>query len=268
MTSKNIKQRDKLADFGLCTESYNEKKWNGVWVVDEEFIKLYIENYSVEEFFKLYKYYIVSYFNMAFEDGYKGTLYADSRMGNLIQHINETTDAIYSLNEVFEIVQINPSEDTPINKTQETQTITGRFNEGADNHIVSRSTTLTTETIYYEGYKLTHSYGHRYSEGEYRWVNGVFHDVPAHFYSVNEWTLDIDDGGWYVFNGGSIDSISCKWLVLGSDKYYERVIYGYDSPYDKAYDTLGDANGMVHFPQPVRILTEDKYDVDEHWLDE
>lgn len=242
-----------INNFGLCYDM-DEKKWNGLWIIDEEFIRTYVEKYSAEEFFNIYEEYIMSYLEYDhYRDSplYGDSFYEDETTKKLLKHITETTDIIFSLGNVFDVRQFDPGSDTPINKTSETETVTGGFNVGSDNHIEYRSDEYTTETIYYDGYIVVHRYGAIYNEGVYKWVNGKFLDVKPSFSHIDEWDLRTEGGKWLRSDQPSIDALKSSYIFLGDTIYKEGTIYGISENHP--------------FSSPVRILSTNS-SVDK-WLD-
>ena len=231
-----------VSNFGLCKSSVS-KEWNGVWVLDEDFIRTYIEKYSAEEFLSVYEMFVYPFFDYEWrDDDWKG-FYSEYN-GNLkefIQNVNNSTDIIFTV--LGSGTMLNPVDDTPINQTSETEKVNGDFNVGADNHIVSGSTTCTTDTFYYDGYYVVHRYGEEYYSGIYGWYNGVFKDVKPSFEPVDEWRLYLDGESSYLRIGDSLAAISsdsCDSFVVDGITYYRRIVHGteYTSfPLDLSFPT-------------------------------
>ena len=120
---------------------------------------------------------------------------------------------------------------------------------------------LTTETIEYDGYTVVHKYGKEYNEGVYGWYNGVFKDVKPYFESVDEYSLYID-GRYLIGPTDSLAGLDCKWIVAGDQSYYERVIDGCH-----VYYSFDGSSYSTDFSQSVSILTTDRYDVTERYLE-
>lgn len=67
----------------------------------------------------------------------------------------------------------------------------GGHNEGPDNIPVYESRDNVTTVSYYGDFAVEHIDGWNYYEGMYKWINGVFYDVPPSWKRVSETTL------WY-----------------------------------------------------------------------
>ena len=87
--------------------------------------------------------------------------------------------------------------------------------------------------------------------------------MKPYFSSIDEYRLYID-GIYYWPLTDFLAGLDCKWIVAGDQSYYERVIDGYHFHYNapgKSYSTSTD------FSQSVSILTTDRYDVTERYLE-
>lgn len=263
-TIHNIYMKEKLDDyskktlynFGLNVPgslSFDDKQWNGTWVVTEDFVKEYIETYSAEEFIGVYQKYIVSYI----EDTHRSS--ADLEFFNsnpqLLDYISNTTRLLFEMPELFEVVNYNPATDEVLKETSKTETVSGRFNSGSDNHIERRESELTIDTYYYSGYYVEHRHGFEYDEGELGWSNGKFHDVPASFVPVDEYRLCLNGSSGFVSRGKSLKDLNLKWVSIGTEKYYERVIY-----------EIRVGTSTYHYPKRVYILTTNMYESGDYYI--
>lgn len=179
----------------------------------------------------------------------------------LLRNITNISTSLFELTYLFDIVNYHPSTDQVISKSSETEKVSGSFNVGSDNHIESKCATLTTETIEYDGYTVVHKYGKEYNEGVYGWYNGVFKDVKPYFSSIDEYSLHID-GRYIIGPTDSLVGLDCKWIVAGDQSYYECVIDGCYVHYSVTGNSYS-----TDFPQSVSILTTDRYDVTERYLE-
>lgn len=269
-TSKNVRiihniyMKEKLDDYSKKTlynfglnvpnsSSYDDKQWNGTWVVTEDFVKEYIETYSAEEFIDVYQKYIVSYITDTHRSSADLEFYNSNPQ--LLDYISSTTRLLFEMPELFEVVNYNPATDEVLKETSKTETVSGRFNVGSDNHIEWRESELTIDTYYYSDYYVEHRHGFEYDEGEYGWSNGKFYDVPASFVPVDEYRLCLDESSGFVSSGKSLKDLNLKWVSIGSEKYYERVIY-----------EIRVGKNTYRYPKSVYILTTNKYDSDDYYI--
>ncbi len=248
-----------LYNLGLCSSKY-DKQWNGTWIITEEFIKKYVETYSAEEFLSIYTAYIAQYMEPADYHYTEETKFFEQNP-ELLRNITNTSTSLFELTDLFEIVKYHPSTDQFISKSSETEDVGGKFNVGSDNHIETRSATLTTDTYEYDGYTVIRKYGQKYNEGVYGWYNGVFKDVKPYFSSIDEYRLYID-GRYIIGPTDSLAGLDCKWIVAGDQSYYERVIDGCHFHYNATGNSYS-----TDFSQSVSILTTDRYDVTERYLE-
>lgn len=245
-----------LYNLGLADHE-TTKRWNGTWIIDEEFIRTYITKYSAEEFMDMYKIYAGTFTTpwvLKFQDE---TFYDENPA--LLTHISETTKLMFEMTDVFKVANCRPTVDTVLNKTSETEKVTGSFNVGSDNHIESQSDTRTTDTYEYDGYTVKHIYGSEYDGGQYGWVNGEFVDIKPHFDSVNKYYLYENDRQ-LVGPVSKMEELECKWLIVGDERYYEWVVKGGQKKYDKY------TSSYARFEEPVSILTTDSYDLSDAYI--
>lgn len=241
-----------LHNLGLCSSQY-DKQWNGTWIISEEFIKKYVETYSAEEFLSIYTAYIAQYMEPVDNNYAEDTNFYEQNP-ELLRNITNTSTSLFELADLFHIYNYHPSRDKVVSKSSNTKDVTGSFNVGFDNHIETRSSTLTTDTFEYDGYTVIHKYGQVYHAGAYGWYNGVFKDEKPYFSSIDEYSLYID--GSFIFGPtSSLAGLDGKWLTAGDRSYYERVI---DGCHNREYN---------RFSQSVSILTTNKYDVTERYLE-
>ena len=264
LTDWDSYSKETLYNLGLCSTNHakwhadvEEKKWNGTWIVTEDFIKQYVEKYSADEFIEVYNLYVASYIEPVVDSPMLEDYYMDEKFYDqnpqLLKHITETTKILFELTDSFDVVHYNPATDQVMNKTSNTETIEGKFNVGKDNHIETRTAELTTDTYEYDGYIVEHVYGKKYSQGEYGYNKyGDFVDTPASFYSVDEYTLK---AGHCWVHGNSLEEIECKWIHIRDEDYYLRRIDGIKYVNPKS------------FSQPVFVLTQSSIDADEHYVD-
>lgn len=250
---------DTLYNLGLCSSKY-DKQWNGTWIITEEFIKKYVETYSAEEFLSIYTAYIAQYMEPVDNHYTEETKFFEQNP-ELLRNITNTSTSLFELTNLFDIVNYHPSTDQIISKSSETEKVSGSFNVGSDNHIESKSDTLTTETIEYDGYTVVHKYGKEYNEGVYGWYNGVFKDVKPYFESVDEYRLYVN-GKYIIGPSDSLADLECRWIIVGNQNYYERTVYGCH-----VYYSFNGHSYSTDFPQSVSILTTDRYDVTERYLE-
>lgn len=245
--SLNIKNSHikKLYEFGLYNGTH-DKKWNEEWIIDEEFIRTYVENYSSKEFLEIYDTYVTGYTKDPYYWGNDINFYDEL----LLKKISETTSLVFSMTDLFDIVGCHPLTDAVIKKNNSVSDVKGDFNVGSDNSVVSRSSTITKDTYEYDGYMVTHTYGNVYHEGTYGWYNGVFKDVKPYFEYVDYYELYMDDQR--IKSTDSMKEMACKWIVAGDKKYFERIITG--------------INTYNNFSEPISVLTDSVYDVDKQYI--
>jgi hypothetical protein len=233
-----------LYNLGLCN-SPNIKEWNGTWIIDEDFIRTYITNYSAEEFMQVYDIYINGFTSAGIYQKDK-SFYENSE--ELLEYISQTTLSLFEMTDLFEVADYHPTEDKVLNTTTETKQVHGTYNTGSDNHIASMKGEITTDTYEYDGYTVTHVYGDKYDSGQYGWVEGEFIDISAHFDKVNNYYLYVGDK-CIMGPAKNIEQLNCRWLVVGETKYYEWALSGGQISY-------GSGNSYyIRFPKPVSVLT-------------
>ena len=236
-----------LYNFGLFTSTYikgegQKLQWNGTWVVDEDFIRTYVNTYSTEEFINIYKLYIVQFVDNTHKLVDGENFFSDKQP--LLKHITETSTLIFNMPDVFNIINFDPTNDKVIKKTTETETVSGKFNVGVDNKIEHRSDTLTTDTYEYDGYTVKHRYGKEYCKGVYGWYNGEFKDVKPYFKSVNEYSLLVNN--LTVLGPSSqLENLTRRWIQIGTSEYFEHKYAGIRTSSSKKVD----------FEEPVIILS-------------
>ncbi len=250
-----------LYNLGLCYDQ-DEKKWNGTWLIDEDFISEYIEKYGVEEFLGAYEKYIAGFIEpaswtsaSAYYSGEDDASFAKNN-GDLLTHISNTTEMLFNMPDVFDVVGYSPSTDAVIDEVSDENSVSGEFNEGSDNHVVTRSSTLTTDTFTYDGYVVEHIYGKRYEEGELGWRNGKFIDEPSKFIPVDTWRLYVGDN-CILGPANSLEGLDCRWIACGDKKYYERTLKGIGSDVSIDYS----------FSSSVNYLTTNRDDAVELYID-
>ena len=225
-----------LFNFGLCEVQYADDKqhsWNGAWVIDEDFVKTYVEMYSVEEFFEIYQCYIVEFFKIS--------NVADYIKNNekLFEKITQTNTMLLSMTDVFDVTICDPVNDKVLNQTSETEEVSGKFNEGRNNKVVYKSDTMTKDTYEYEGYTVVHRYGAKYCQGSYGWVAGEFKDVKPYFSYVDEYYLSGTD-----VTATSLEGLACRFIRVGNYEYKEYTCTKVEGKY-----------GTETLDEPVTILS-------------
>lgn len=249
-------RNETLYNLGLC-RNIPFKEWNGTWIIDEEFIRTYINKYSAEEFMQVYDIYIKG-FTTAGNYNYDKTFYENSEA--LLEHVSQTTLLLFKMSDLFEVANFKPSEDKVINTTSETKPVNGSYNTGSDNHIATMKGEKTTDTYEYDGYTVTHVYGDVYDSGQYGWVDGKFIDTPAHFDKVNNYYLYVD-GKCIMGPTNKIEDLNCRWLVSGDTKYYEQVLSG-------GKITYGSGNSYyIRFKETVSVITTKSQDAAEKYFE-
>ncbi len=242
-----------LHNLGLL-EKDTEKKWNGQWIINEEFIREYISEYSFEEFFEIYDLYIYSYLmpsqTMLSVDSISTDkqFYTENR--ELFIRISETADILFNQTDLFKVVSYHPSTDEVLNTSSETVPVSGKFNVGSDNHIETKSEELIIDTYQYDGYEVEHSHGYRYDEGQYEWVNGEFIDIKSHFDPVNEYRLYVD-GKCIMGPAETLEELERRLIICGEKRYYETILYG-----GRYSSTVSDYSDTFEFSQPVNAVSD------------
>ena len=259
-------RKETLYNFGLYSGRYENTsysftwysmKWNGEWVIDEDFIRNYVQMYSAEEFLSVYTKYISSFFGFDGNSSESMThdfydFYDEPETRDLFTNVTKVTDLLFEMTDLFNVREINPLQDECIDITSEVETITGAFNTGSDNHITHKDAEQTTEIMYYDGYEIEHTYGQAYSSGRYEWSNGTFYDEAAHFYSVNSYYLVADNGFW--MKSESLEGCTCKWITVGDEDFFKCEIEGLEQ-----FNSLEDCWEYYDFSCPVSILTTSAY---------
>ena len=250
-----------LYNFGLYSRWHKEwgkkdtgtgSEWNGTWVLTDDFVKQYVEKYSLAEFLEVFDDYAIDFlFQSDFE--------FCRRNEELLAHITETTHALLELCEVWEYC---PAKDEVLRTTTETKNIEGEFIVGEGPYRVghvwtqTRSSEYVVDTYFYGYYKVEHHYGDIYDPGDYNTkiydINGEeisldgleIKTLPS-FVHVDEYYLNIRDH--IIGPVKTLDELDFRAFIYNSDLYVEWVINGFI-----------DRNGFAReFYEPVTVVTKD-----------
>ena len=251
----NKYSKETLYNLGLCStktmatwsgDSDREaKKWNGTWIVTEDFIKQYVDKYSAEEFLEVYDLYVARYLEPVVKhlDAHLDDYQMDERFyeqnPELLNYITETTQCLIKLKDQFDVKVCCPAVDQLLDEKSE-------FEDP-----------FTTDTYEYDGYEVTHHYGVGHYYKDFGWHNGEFVDIDQvgrHSYVVDELYITLPGDYHILARGESLEDLECTWINIGDKKCYVRSIHGieYASPKD--------------FSQPVIVLTQDPGEVDEEYV--
>lgn len=245
-------------------EKGTEKKWNGKWIIDEDFIKQYIEKYSIEEFIEIYNLYIHSYLKPLNAKLATENIDTDEKFykqnNSLLIKISEVTTILFEQTDLFEVVSYHPTTDKILSTTSETIPVQGTFNVGNDNHIETKTAELTTDTYQYNGYIVEHIHGSKYVEGEYGWRNGQFIDIKSYFEPVNEYRLYVD-GNCVIGPAENLENLERSWIVIGEKNYYEQILYG-----GTYISNVTNYSKSFEFSQPISVLVDSSRSATHQYL--
>jgi hypothetical protein len=273
----NKYKEETLYNLGFCT-SITDKKWNGEWVVDKEFIEEYVKKYSVEEFFDIYNTYVVSYLSKTENEWGNAESGAYSTDADFIENnfslfnsITETTNSIFELSDLFKVVNCNPEVDVATSVSSKVLDESG-FSE------------KIMETYEYDVYRV--KYFHYYEIERYIALHSRIYDVSSwelENKSDNSRVKDIEKKEYisdytefdnhrenWVSDGkaeAGFSNLKCRWVVVGDETYYERSILGLDrTRYKYGLEALK-KSWTTNFSREIKVLTTDANESREEYID-
>lgn len=98
---------------------------------------------------------------------------------------------------------------------------TGKFNdEDNGNAVYEESAPQIEEVKYYGDWKVEHSHGLIYNEGEYEWRNGVFYDTPSSFDSYSTFVFYYRGKKYATVNAERLEDVHLEVRVVNDSPFY------------------------------------------------